>query len=68
MANPGSLHNWVESLPGDGRYGAILVDTSIWIESFRRSSDLGLEAVVDLDEGVVVELPFQPTAEFYLDI
>ncbi|MCP4663716.1 MAG: PIN domain-containing protein [bacterium] len=34
----------------------ILVDTSIWIEFFRQSSDLDLEAVVDLDE-VVTCLP-----------
>jgi predicted nucleic acid-binding protein len=34
----------------------ILVDTSIWIEFFRQSSDLELEAVVDLEE-VVTCLP-----------
>ncbi len=34
----------------------ILVDTSIWIEFFRQSSDLDLEAVVDLEE-VVTCLP-----------
>ena len=34
----------------------ILVDTSVWIEFFRRSSRLDLEAVVDLDE-VVTCLP-----------
>ncbi len=34
----------------------ILVDTSIWIEFFRRSSDLDIQAVVDLDE-VVTCLP-----------
>ncbi len=34
----------------------ILVDTSIWIEFFRRSSNLDIEAVVDLDE-VVTCLP-----------
>jgi predicted nucleic acid-binding protein len=34
----------------------ILVDTSVWIEFFRESSDLDLEAVVDLEE-VVTCLP-----------
>ena len=34
----------------------ILVDTSVWIEFFRQSSDLDLEAVVDLEE-VVTCLP-----------
>jgi predicted nucleic acid-binding protein len=34
----------------------ILVDTSVWVELFRDSSDLDLEAVVDLDE-VVTCLP-----------
>jgi hypothetical protein len=34
----------------------ILVDTSVWIEFFRQSSDLELEAVVDLEE-VVTCLP-----------
>jgi predicted nucleic acid-binding protein len=34
----------------------ILVDTSVWIELFRESSDLDLEKVVDLDE-VVTCLP-----------
>lgn len=34
----------------------ILVDTSVWIENFRRSSPLDLEAVLDLDE-VVTCLP-----------
>ena len=30
----------------------ILVDTSVWIEHFRRSSRFDLEAVLDLDEAV----------------
>ena len=30
----------------------ILVDTSVWIEFFRASSDLDLESVLDLDETV----------------
>lgn len=30
----------------------ILVDTSVWIEFFRASSDLDLESVLDLDEAV----------------
>lgn len=34
----------------------ILVDTSVWIELFRSSSDLDFESVVDLDE-VVTCLP-----------
>ena len=34
----------------------ILVDTSVWIEHFRRASELDLEAVLDLDE-VVTCLP-----------
>jgi predicted nucleic acid-binding protein len=34
----------------------ILVDTSIWVEFFRASSDLDLEGVLDLDE-VVTCLP-----------
>lgn len=34
----------------------ILVDTSVWIEFFRASSELELESVVDLDE-VVTCLP-----------
>ena len=34
----------------------ILVDTSVWIEFFRSSSDLDLESVLDLDE-VVTCLP-----------
>ena len=34
----------------------ILVDTSIWIESFRRPSSVAIEALLDLDE-VVTCLP-----------
>lgn len=34
----------------------ILVDTSVWIELFRRSGDFDLEAVVDTDE-IVTCLP-----------
>jgi predicted nucleic acid-binding protein len=34
----------------------VLVDTSVWIELFRRGSGLDLEAVVDLDE-IVTCLP-----------
>jgi predicted nucleic acid-binding protein len=30
----------------------ILVDTSVWIDFFRASSDLDLESVLDLDEAV----------------
>ena len=30
----------------------MLVDSSVWIEFFRRPSDLDLEAVLDLDEMV----------------
>jgi hypothetical protein len=52
-AEGGSLSGrWVGQFPnGASRHGLVLlVDTSLWIEVFRKSSRLDLRAVVDLDK------------------
>ena len=43
-------------LPPAGALAVVLVDTSVWIEVFRRPARVDLESVVDLDE-VVTCLP-----------
>ena len=45
----------------------ILVDTSVWIEFFRASSDFDLEAAVDLDEVVTCLPVIQEVLQGFVD-
>lgn len=48
----GSRRDETGLLGAAGRTTVILVDTSVWIEHFRRSSRFDLESALDLDEAV----------------